>query len=256
MSFLICLVPVAPLRKEAAHSSEMVSQLLFGEMVELLEAGKSFSRVKCVYDGYEGWCQNGQIEPLPDSLSVNNAAQLNNEWTNSILWNGVAMHIPMGSSVGLFAKAKQAIGPHTFTYAEAIWDPAEHLFSEASILSIAKLYLQTPYLWGGRSVFGIDCSGYVQQVFRFFGIKLPRDAYQQAEEGELVGFLQEALCGDLAFFDNADGRIIHVGIMLDPEHIIHASGKVRIDKIDNGGIIHTETGERTHQLRIVKRYHQ
>jgi cell wall-associated NlpC family hydrolase len=116
------------------------------------------------------------------------------------------------------------------------------------------VYLNTPYLWGGRSVFGIDCSGFAQQVYRFFNKHLPRDASQQALQGEVVGFLQEAICGDLAFFDNEEGRITHVGILLDAQTIIHSSGRVKIDKIDNQGIFTTDKGERTHNLRIIKRY--
>jgi cell wall-associated NlpC family hydrolase len=109
-------------------------------------------------------------------------------------------------------------------------------------------------LWGGRSVFGIDCSGLTQAVYKFLNIQLLRDANQQATQGELVNFLQEARCGDLAFFDNEEGQIIHVGILLNNQEILHTSGKVRIDKIDNAGIINAETGERTQNLRIIKRY--
>jgi cell wall-associated NlpC family hydrolase len=103
-------------------------------------------------------------------------------------------------------------------------------------------------------VFGIDCSGFVQQVFRFFNKNLPRDAWQQAVKGEMVGFLAEVQCGDLAFFDNEEGSITHVGLLFDEKTIIHSSGKVRIDPIDNMGIISRDTGERTHRLRIIKRY--
>ena len=127
-------------------------------------------------------------------------------------------------------------------------------FNEETIRSLTTKYLNTSYLWGGRTIYGIDCSGFTQQIFKFLNIKLPRDAYQQASLGEIVGFLQEATCGDLAFFDNAEGKITHVGIMLDGATIIHASGKVRVDDIDNYGIINRDTGERTHQLRIIKRY--
>ena len=114
--------------------------------------------------------------------------------------------------------------------------------------------LHTAYVWGGRSAFGIDCSGFTQLVFKSFGIVLFRDAYQQATQGEVVGFLQEAKTGDLAFFDNAEGRITHVGMLINEHEIIHASGKVRIDRIDSQGIVNVDTNERTHQLRIIKRY--
>jgi cell wall-associated NlpC family hydrolase len=132
--------------------------------------------------------------------------------------------------------------------------PRDVNFNEETIHWLTSQYLNTAYLWGGRTISGIDCSGFTQQNLWFLHIQLPRDAYQQAALGEVVGFLPEAVCGDLVFFDNSEGKITHVGIMLDSATVIHASGKVRIDDIDNFGIVNRDTGERTHQLRIIKRY--
>ena len=123
-----------------------------------------------------------------------------------------------------------------------------------TIKQIAFTFLNSTYLWGGKSVFGIDCSGFTQSVYKFLNIHLLRDAEQQATQGYLVGFLQQAHCGDLAFFDDEEGRIIHVGMLLNDHEIIHAAGKVRIDKIDTEGIINADTGLRTQRLRIIKRY--
>ena len=128
------------------------------------------------------------------------------------------------------------------------------MVSPTSILGIASVFLNTAYLWGGKSVYGIDCSGFVQSVFKMINIGLPRDADMQSEKGEVVGFLQEARCGDLAFFDDENGKIIHVGILINDEQIIHSSGIVRIDAIDNEGIINGTTKKRTHRLRIIKRF--
>jgi cell wall-associated NlpC family hydrolase len=203
MKYVICTVAVAPLRKEPNHRSEMTSQLLINEAGEILETEKQFTKVKCLYDGYEGWVANNQVSQTEKISS------------------------------------------------EA---PTVQQFTGENIKEITLQYLDVPYLWGGKSKHGIDCSGFCQQVFKQFDIQLPRDAYQQAEFGEVVGFLQEAQCGDLAFFDNEEGRITHVGIMLNSLEIIHASGKVRIDKIDHQGIINSETGSRTHKLRIIKQY--
>ncbi|MES2005740.1 MAG: C40 family peptidase [Bacteroidota bacterium] len=254
MSFVICMVPVAPLRKEDAHRSEMVSQILFGELAEVLEERKLFTRIRCLYDGYEGWCQTSQLIAIGPALVDSNSTRICSDWENLVELNGQPMHLSMGTALGLFHDNTARINEYTLAYLGNAWDVSQSVFEDASIRKMAMQYLNTPYLWGGRSVFGIDCSGFVQQVFRFFGKKLPRDAYQQAGEGEVVGFLQEVKCGDLAFFDNEEGKITHVGLLFSPDMIIHSSGKVRIDKIDNMGIINSDTGERTHTLRIIKRF--
>ncbi len=254
MAYMMVLVAVAPLRAEAAHRSEMVSSLLFGEVVELLDQSGDFYQVKCTYDQYEGWCQKTQLIAVSNVLVTNQSKDIAAEFTNLVQLNGTDMYIPLGASLGLFQNNQLLIDKFHFINKGAIAKPNPSLFAPDYIRHIAMQYLHAPYLWGGRSVFGIDCSGFAQQVFQFFGKTLPRDASQQVVLGEIVGFLQEAQCGDLAFFDNADGRITHVGIMLDGQTIIHASGRVRIDSIDNVGIISSDSGERTHQLRIIKRY--
>ena len=109
------------------------------------------------------------------------------------------------------------------------------------------------YLWGGRNALGIDCSGFTQMMYRIFGIQLPRDASEQVKIGETVDFLTEAQTGDLAFFENKDHKIIHVGMLMDNESIMHASGRVKINRIDATGIVSEEDGQHTHQLRIIKR---
>lgn len=135
-----------------------------------------------------------------------------------------------------------------------VWNPEEIKITPKIIKQVAYKFLNTSYLWGGKSVFGIDCSGFTQMTYKFINKQLPRDASQQAEKGDIVNFLQQANCGDLAFFDNEEGQIIHVGILLNQHEIIHSSGKVRIDKIDNQGIVNSETKQQTHRLRIIKRY--
>jgi cell wall-associated NlpC family hydrolase len=135
----------------------------------------------------------------------------------------------------------------------SLWNIRENEQRLALLENIYTPFLDTPYLWGGKSVFGIDCSGFVQQVFKMFGIKLLRDAYLQATQGSEVNNLQEAQRGDLAFFQNEDGRITHVGIILKDKQIVHASGKVRIDSIDEQGIVNSETGKRTHHLHSIKK---
>lgn len=254
MAFVACIVPVCPIRKEASHRSEMVSELLFGEVAEVLEVNKSFTKLRSLYEGYEGWCQLSQLATIDASQIESSGNELTAEWVSVIDCNGYPMQLPLGCSLGLLSGGKAQIGKFTLSFNGTTWDPSTALFTGDAIKKFSLQYLNTPYLWGGRSVFGIDCSGFVQQLFCFFNRKLPRDACQQVMEGEVVGFLQEVQCGDLAFFDNEEGHITHVGLLLNPETIIHSSGKVRIDKIDSMGIVNSDSGERTHKLRIIKRY--
>jgi len=121
-------------------------------------------------------------------------------------------------------------------------------------MEMANLFLDAPYLWGGKTPFGVDCSGLTQTVFKTCGIPLKRDASQQVHQGETIDFIGDIKPGDLAFFDNANGDIIHVGIIMKHQKIMHASGKVRIDTLDHNGIFNKELGDYTHKLRIVKRY--
>jgi len=248
----VCCVPVSPLRATSSHKSEMVSQLLFGEMVNVLEKGQdNWIKVQCQYDNYEGWItQQHLAEPPYQHVPLHLSA----DWTNEILFNNQPMHLSFGSDLRGLANGQAEWGKYNWSFKGNHLDPQHARRTEKNILKMAFMFINTPYLWGGRSVFGIDCSGFTQIVFKSFGFPLLRDAYQQASQGEVVGFLQEAKAGDLAFFDNDEGRITHVGILMNAHEIIHASGKVRVDKIDTQGIMNVDTNERTHRLRIIKRY--
>ena len=161
--------------------------------------------------------------------------------------------ITLGSSLPQFRKNKLKLGEQDFSFEGNALNSSSIEHTETAIEELATKYLNAPYLWGGRSIWGIDCSGFTQLVFKMLGIKIRRDAYQQADQGITLGFIEEAEPGDLAFFDNEDGKIIHVGILLGQGKIIHASGKVRIDRIDHQGIFNEETGKYSHKLRIIKR---
>lgn len=250
----ICCVPVGPLRSEPAHRTEMVSQLLFGECCEIVDqAGRDWLRVRVKFDGYEGWCQRAHLVEVNEAEYENAGLALTPEWVTALEYNGHPMMVPMGSHLTAMKNGKALWRKNQVHYKGKIWDTAEAGRDPKSIRQLTSKFLNTPYLWGGKSVFGIDCSGFTQSVFKFMGISLLRDAYLQAGQGESIGFLEETETGDLAFFDNDEGRITHVGILLNPNEIIHSSGKVRIDKIDNMGIVQSETSERTHQLRLIKR---
>ncbi len=237
MKKMICTAAVAPVRAAASHRSEMISQLLFNETCELLEEDKEFVKIKCDYDDYEGWCQKKQLSEL---INNENVIGYTSAFISSLQINKNNIHVSLATPVFQESDNAKYIKPDNK-------ENKKELIKETSLK-----YLNVPYLWGGKSVFGIDCSGFAQQVFKLAGIHLLRDAYQQATQGEDIGFLMEAQCGDLAFFDNEEGKITHVGILLNYHQIIHAAGCVRIDTIDTAGII-DDRNERTHKLRTIKR---
>lgn len=250
----VCCVPVSPVRAESSHKSEMTSQLLFGESVEVIsKTPDHWVQVRCLYDDYTGWITASHIAEIPEQVSKEKA-HLASDWNNEILFDGHPMFVPLGSELRGLKNGHAEWGKYSWSFKGNHADPATAQRNEKTLLRLTNRFLNTPYLWGGRSVFGIDCSGFTQVVFKCLGIPLLRDAYQQATQGDGIGFLPEVKCGDLAFFDNAEGRITHVGILLSDKEIIHSSGKVRIDKIDSVGIVNTHTQERTHQLRLIKRY--
>jgi cell wall-associated NlpC family hydrolase len=254
MMYLVCCVPVSPVRAEPSHKSEMVSQVLFGESAEVLEQGHDkWVRIRCLYDQYEGWTKLMMYTEVQEPIAKG-PVHITADWQNEITMNGQVMRIPFGSDLRALQNGNAEWGKYSWSFKGNHLDPAYTRGNEKNIRKLSSIFINTAYLWGGRSVFGIDCSGFAQLIYKSFGIPLLRDASQQAGQGESIGFLQEAVCGDLAFFDNEEGKITHVGILLNDHELIHAAGKVRIDKIDNQGIINTDTGERTHHLRIIKRY--
>lgn len=251
MEYGICNLSIVPLRAEPISRAEMVSQVLFGEAFEVMEWQDEWARIITVIDGYEGWINGLQFVPLSQiayKSLLKKAPPLTyrpitQAWKKA---NNSVVYLPVGSSLSFLEGTTCHIRND---YYEVIGEIGE----KGSLTETAKSFLNVPYLWGGRTHFGIDCSGFSQAVYRLQGITLKRDAYLQAEQGAVVDFLQEAKLGDLAFFDNAEGRITHVGIMLNNEQIIHAAGRVKIDKIDTQGIYSAELKKYTHKLRIIKR---
>jgi len=255
--FGITNLSIVPCRKEPSDRSEMVTQLLFGDHFEVLEVQGSWCRIKIAYDNYECWIDKKQFLPIAQhTFDILNSTEhyCVNELIQIVTDNRIAQLFPIciGSTLPGFDNGECVVENSTFVYDGAFVNG--HLpFSKNGIIDTAMMYLNSPYLWGGKSPFGIDCSGFTQMVYKLNGIKIKRDAYQQAEEGETLSFVEEAEPGDLAFFDNDEGRIVHVGIVMDLNKIIHASGKVRIDGFDHQGIFNTEKKEYSHRLRLLKR---
>lgn len=252
----ICELAVVPMRKEPSDKSEMVNQVLFGELMEIVNENEKWFQVELVHDHYQGWVDKKQISVLSfpnekkENLVITSPLMAVRNWTQGFTF------LPAGALIQLKDENTLSTGLSEFT---ATPEEIKNATTKADIALASMMFLDTPYLWGGRTLMGIDCSGFTQVVFRMSGIFIPRDAYQQAELGETITFVEEALTGDLAFFENNEGRITHVGIILSQKdsaikNIIHASGKVRIDKLDHQGIFNEETKQYSHHLRIIKRF--
>jgi gamma-D-glutamyl-L-lysine dipeptidyl-peptidase len=254
MLFAICCVPVSPLRKEPSHKTEMVSQQLFGELCSIIIREEKWIKVRCKYDNYEGWCQSGHLIEIDESLYNSDNNMLTPEPFNKMRFNGSEMTLPIGCSLPNLQDGSVQWGNNKIEYRGALWDKRNVSIKPSIIESIAPKFLNTSYLWGGKSIYGIDCSGFTQTVFKFLNIPLLRDASLQATQGEDIGFSQLIKTGDLAFFENDEGNITHVGILLNDHQIIHSSERVRIDIINEKGIINSDTNLPTHKLRMLKRY--
>lgn len=254
MNTVINLLSVIPVRREPAHRSELISQLLFAEYAEALEEEKDFVRVRCLFDDYEGWVQASQLTTVADVLSTDTYV---GDWCQEVSVAGKIVRAPLCAPIYQPEEQAIVVGDREICYLGRnetnYWETPHKIFKKENLKLVYQKFMNTPYLWGGKSVFGIDCSGFAQQVFKMFGIRLLRDAYLQAEQGTVVENIEEAKLGDLAFFQNENGKVTHVGIVLDNYKIVHASGNVRIDTIDKDGITNVETGKRTHQLHSIKR---
>jgi gamma-D-glutamyl-L-lysine dipeptidyl-peptidase len=253
----LVILPVVPLRASDSERSEMISQLLFGEYVEVLEQSDKWLYVRNSADDYLGWTDRKMIKIVDENVFLNAQKEvkliLSRPYT--IIYQAISNQtklLPGGSIVYGLNGDEFHVGSEFWSLIDPVSIPENNLAAH-QILDVAMQYINAPYIWGGKTILGIDCSGLVQLVFAVGGFLLPRDASQQVNKGKTVDFLSEVLPGDLAFFENEEGQISHVGILMDASKIIHASGWVKIESVDAQGIISSVTGEYTHQLRVIKR---
>ena len=255
MDFGIANLSIVPVRREPSDRSELVTQLLFGETFSIREKHNGWRRIVSDYDNYEGWIDYKQLAELsPDDYkkATQDNYHISIDLAQILVQNNTLLTIVLGSTLPSFDGCDCAIAGNKFTYGGNVRN-IEAPFDKKLIVENAYMYLNSPYLWGGKTPFGIDCSGFTQMSYKLAGIHIKRDAFQQAEQGHTINLLEEAEPGDLAFFDNEEGNITHVGIILRDNKIIHASGQVRIDDIDHYGINNKALKKYTHKLRLLKR---
>jgi cell wall-associated NlpC family hydrolase len=252
MMYAICAVSAAPVRKEPSHRTEMVNQLLFGDTVQIIEEKEEWLKIITVFDNYEGWVTNHMLTAINETEGRNLPVFIASGLTNPVMHNDQLITAPMGSSLTGFNDKTRLLWDKSYLY-QGNYKKMGQPFDKELLLKLVQLWINAPYMWGGKTYLGVDCSGFVQTVFKVLGVQLKRDAFQQAEQGMVVNTIEEVQTGDLAFFVNSSGKIVHVGILLHNSKIVHASGKVRIDPFDKIGIVNKETGNRTHTLHSIKR---
>lgn len=251
MEYFICENVFVPLRSAPSHKSEMLSQILFGERFIIVDDAGTWLKIKTLFDDYSGWIDGDHLQCSPGdrdlSGSVLNRSLLcyKEDKTKLVLEAGCEIFRPDFGSGTFF------IGQNIY-YAGKDLTKA-HISTNDSLPDIAMRFINSPYIWGGRIPSGIDCSGLVQLAYKIYGKPIARDSFAQAEQGKAVDLIEESLSGDLAFFDNEKGRITHVGMIISRELIIHASGRVRIDSLDQQGIFRNDTKKYTHHLKTIRR---
>ncbi len=248
MQFGICPLSIVSVRSSADDTSELVSQILYGEHFKVLECHKFWSKIRIAFDGCEGWAINRQIKFIEQHTFHNLERTKNPLYSNELVSfveteESILLPIVLGSS-----PQNASLLTHRFD-----GNQSTDKSNKGNLVRTALLFLNSPYLWGGKTPFGIDASGFTQMVYKINGYRLLRKVSEQSEQGGPLSFIEESEAGDLVFFDNKEGEIHHVGLIMDNNYVIHVDGKVRIDRLDHTGIFNADMGKYSHQLRVIKR---
>jgi hypothetical protein len=247
MLFGICLLSIVPMRAEPRDTSELVSQVIYGESFKIIEKRANWSLIKLSFDNYNGWVDNKQLTEIDKSIYDSINSEINIYSLDLIEFIQIKdkglLTIPIGSTLNALKLFEHSFDGNKISSKQA----------KENLVKTSLLLINSPYLWGGRTPFVIDCSGFTQIIYKINGYNIDRDAKDQVKLGLALSFIEESEPGDLAFFDNKEGDIVHVGIVMEDNHIIHAHGHVRIDRLDQTGIYNVDTRKHTHKLRVIKK---
>ena len=268
--YVINHCPVTPVREEPAHAAEQATQLLFGEVCEVVDRHSSWTKIRSTMDGQVGWVVSKMLTPVSEEAMrlLGEKREANGEGIvatpmaiATATATGEQLMLTIGTRLPYYKKGTfEVLGKKYKIDPRCVYEVKGER-SEVKgedVVRVAQSLLNVSYLWGGKNIMGYDCSGFTQTVYSVFGINLLRNAREQVTQGQVVGSLAEAQPGDLVFFDHLDRapearRITHVGMLISPTEVIHCSGCVHVDKIDETGI-RLANGKLTHYLVQIKRY--